>query len=88
MTPQYSTFTMAYTTNSRSTETHSPTIFSIPLIVSILHLTAENLPIVCPVAKYATAPNLGKATLPAHQHIIHAVAVHPARRARALHEFH
>ena len=88
MTPQYSTFKMAYATSSTSTVTHSPTSFSIPLIVSIVHLPAENLPIVRPVAKYAAAPNAGKAALPACQYIKHTIAVHPARRARALHEHH
>lgn len=88
MTPQYSTFTMAYATSSTSTVTHSPTSFSSPLIVSIVHLPAKNLPIVRPVAKYAAAPNLRKATLPVCQHIIRAIAIHSARRARALHEFH
>jgi len=88
MTPQYSTFTMAYAANSISTETHSPTSFSIPLIDSIVHLPAENLPVVRPVAKYAAAPNLWKIVPSAREYIKHTIAVHPARGTWALHEFH
>ena len=48
----------------------------------------KTLPVVRPVAEHSIPPNARKSALPTCQYIKHTIAVHPACRARALHEFH